>query len=82
MSFKSVAVGVAAAFASLVITIPISVMIAERQQVAPPVPLDATPFGADVVVTHVAINLWPGFYISIVAFVVVFYLTHRHGSRT
>jgi hypothetical protein len=76
---KSILAGFAMALGSLLISVPASLMIADRILTSRLGPIDTTHGGAQV--GHISINPLPALVVALLAFLGSFYWTFRRGSR-
>jgi hypothetical protein len=75
---KSVLAGIAAALVSLLITIPVTLTIADRILMSRLGPIDTTHGGAQV--GHISVNPLPALLIGLLAFLSGFYWMFRRRS--
>jgi hypothetical protein len=76
---KSILAGIAMAFGSLLISVPATLVIADRMLTTRIGPIDTTHGGAQV--GHISINPLPALVVALLAFLGTFYWTFRRGSR-
>ncbi len=76
---KSILAGIAMAFGSLLISVPATLVIADRMLTTRLGPVDTTHGGAQV--GDFSINPLPAVVVALLAFLGTFYWTFRSGSR-